>query len=87
MGLLGCIFMVNTLLFCLVYWGLCIVAAPNDDAKIHTVRSRWSRSVRYSATVLQFEIGYTKVKKKNFISIYLYIDIYRYKEYFGYCMV
>ena len=57
----------------LVYSGLCVVVAPNDDAKIHTVRSRWSRSVRYSATVLQFEIGYTKVKKKNFISIYLYI--------------
>ena len=42
MGLLGCIFMVNTLLFCLVYWGLCIVVAPNDDAKIR----RWECGLR-----------------------------------------
>ena len=69
MGLLGCIFMMNTFLFCLVYWGLCIVVAPNDDAKIHTGRSRWSRSVRYSATVLQFEIWVFKVKRKFYIYI------------------
>ena len=36
------IFMMNTLLFCLVYWGLCIVVAPNDDAKIR----RWECGLR-----------------------------------------
>ena len=47
MGLLGCIFMMNTLLFCLVYWGLCIVVAPNDDAKIR----RWECGLRMGTKI------------------------------------
>ena len=47
MGLLGCIFKMNTLLFCLVYWGLCIVVAPNDDAKIR----RWECGLRMGTKI------------------------------------
>jgi hypothetical protein len=45
------------------------------------MKNEKSRVLRYSATVLQFEIGVFKVIRK------FYIYIYRYKEYFWYSLV
>ena len=61
MGLLGCIFMMNTLLFCLVYWGLCIVVAPNDDAKIR----RWECGLRMGTKKKFFALRVAALQFKN----------------------
>ena len=60
MGLLGCIFMMNTLLFCLVYSGLCIVVAPNDDAKIR----RWECGLRMGTKIFYifFYVNYRIIR-------------------------